>query len=139
MDKATCRCCIARSQKGLLDLQLQDITNKEPGEEKFTLPSLVPVFSIKGEFRLKAKIYYKFLLVFRTASGTFFQFSILKHKLMDQFQPLFTQCLFPGCLLILSNVCTQYPNLYIPFPSFVLKFNNFQAQHKPQPQAVLVL
>ena len=71
----------------------------------------------------KRKKYYKFLMI-RTAGGTIFSFRILKHKRMEEFQPLFYSFWCLSCLLKFSNFSLTFFNLCSHSPSFILKLFN---------------
>ena len=78
---------------------------------------------LKGNLSQKQKNYQRFLM-FRIAGGTSFSFQILKHKRMEEFQPLFYSFWCLSCLLKFSNFSLTFFNLCSHSPSFILKLFN---------------
>ena len=69
-------------------------------------------------------INYQRFLMFRIAGGTNFSFQILKHKQMEEFQPLFYSFWCLRCLLKLSNFPLIFFNLCSHSPWFILNLFN---------------
>ena len=80
-------------------------------------------WGLKGNFNQKRKNYQRFLM-FRIAGGTNFSFQILKHKQMEEFQPLFYSFWCLRCLLKLSNFSLIFFNLCSHSPWFILNLFN---------------